>query len=393
MYTVYYNYANYCFVESINIGENSSEWIVTQVFDKDSLERSTESLLYLIEKMEEGNDALEVQAGDAFDQGTMLRTLSATLERRATQSEQRALLSEIRATDLQNRTQQAWQRCQQEQARLDELNNQVLQLQAQAGNNGDQSWVIQRDEIDVMEEVIGRGRWGPIKAANFRGKRVAAKMLQGIAVSQHNIQIFERSFTIASQLCHPNLVQFIGATVERASVILFELLPTNLRSELNRTRLRRNQVVAISKDVALALNYLHKRRTPVIHRDISSENVLLLPRGVDQWTAKLSNSSTMNFIWEAQTQSPGNPLYAAPEAHIPGQHSTKMDVFSFGILAMELVTGRRPIRPVVIDAQIMRQQIQVLQWPDMEDIMNNCIVLEKDNRPEISHVLQQLRAI
>ena len=81
---------------------------------------------------------------------------------------------------------------------------------------------------------------------------------------------------------------------------------------------------------ALPLNYLHKKTPqPIIHRDISSANVLLQPiGGEERWMAKVLNSSTANFLRQTETERPGDVLYAAPEAIYPNQHSSKMDVLS-----------------------------------------------------------------
>ena len=84
---------------------------------------------------------------------------------------------------------------------------------------------------------------------------------------------------MAAKLRHPNLVQFIGASVEGNPVFLTELMPTSLRAQLEvDTYLQPNYVKSIGSDVAKALNYMHLMKpNPLIHRDISSANILLEP--------------------------------------------------------------------------------------------------------------------
>ena len=104
----------------------------------------------------------------------------------------------------------------------------------------------------------------------------------------------------------------------------------------------RVQITSIAQDVACALRYLHQwRPSPIIHRDISSANVLLepLPNG---WRAKVSDYGSANFMNAVATAAPGSPAYAAPEARYPDQHSPKMDTFSYGVLLVEMCVRRFP---------------------------------------------------
>ena len=84
--------------------------------------------------------------------------------------------------------------------------------------------------------------------------------------------------SIESRVRHPNLVQFIGATKVGNLLILIELMSTSLHKELQKSRLTKQQILGIAQDVALGLNYLHLFKPhPIIHRDVSSPNVLSKP--------------------------------------------------------------------------------------------------------------------
>ncbi|XP_011408796.1 PREDICTED: putative U-box domain-containing protein 53, partial [Amphimedon queenslandica] len=141
-------------------------------------------------------------------------------------------------------------------------------------------------EITMTGVVLGKGGWGEVKVADFCGLKVAAKCLYEIIISPHNIMKFSREMNIASKICHPNLLQFIGATTEGNPIILTELMPTSLRKELETGGLAYHAVLNISLDIACALNYLHLFKPhPILHRDISSANVLLQGTGFG-WRAK-----------------------------------------------------------------------------------------------------------
>lgn len=201
-------------------------------------------------------------------------------------------------------------------------------------------WVVSRQEINFTTEELGTGGWATVKVAIFRGQRVAAKCLHHQIVSAHNIRLFTREMNIAAQARHPNLLQFIGATMDAEPVILTELLPMSLRRLMEATNLSKQQIKSLSCDVARALNYLHlSSPDPIIHRDVSSGNVLLEPTGENIWKAKLADYGSANFVRYTTTVGPGNPLYSAPEVGDPKQHSPKMDTYSFGILLIEMCSG------------------------------------------------------
>ena len=162
---------------------------------------------------------------------------------------------------------------------------------------GYQLWVVQKEEVELTQEVLGRGSWATVCLARFRGLRVAAKCLHDLKISDYNCQLFSREMTIAATIRHPNLLQFIGATTEGQPIILTELMSSSLRAELERQPLSPHQIPSISLDVARALLYLHLMQPdPVIHRDISSANVLLNPGPNDSWLAKVSDYGSANYL-------------------------------------------------------------------------------------------------
>ena len=144
------------------------------------------------------------------------------------------------------------------------------------------SWRVQSDEIQVIEgRPLGVGGWGKVRVAMFRGVKVAAKFIHETIISPHNIDLFIREMNIAACVRHPNLLLFIGASLEgNKPVIITELMQDNLRSRLLTLTPLHDHVISIGTDVACALNYLHLMKPePIMHRDVSSANVLLEPIG------------------------------------------------------------------------------------------------------------------
>ena len=132
--------------------------------------------------------------------------------------------------------------------------------------------------------------------------------------------MFEREMSIAARCRHPCLLQFIGATNDEGSpLFVTELMESSLRALLEQRPLSSLEVSVISLDVARALNYLHLQKpSPIIHRDISSANVLLW-RQADQWRGKVSDYGTANVLQHTMTVGPGAIIYSAPEAHTKHQ--------------------------------------------------------------------------
>ena len=248
-------------------------------------------------------------------------------------------------------------------------------------------WVVRKEEVKMTSEVLGRGGWGEVRVAKFRGLRVAAKCLYQVILSQYNLEKFTREMSIAAKLRHPNLLLFIGATREGEPVILTELMPTSLRKELEWREMPRVQIISISQDVARGLCYLHQWKPyPIIHRDISSGNVLLepLPNG---WKAKVSDYGSANFMNDVTTAGPGTPAYAAPEASFPHLHSPKMDIFSFGVLLVEMCLCKFPeSRP-----ERRNDQIRRIQWPAMVTLIRSCTSEKSADRPSMSDIVELLQ--
>ena len=251
------------------------------------------------------------------------------------------------------------------------------------------SWIIKRNEIQIIEneERLGVGGWGEVKIAMFRGIKVAAKFMHEDIISPHNIDLFIREMNMAARVRHPNLLLFIGASVDiDQPVLVTELMPTNLRSNIERATLSKVQKISIGTDVALGLNYLHLMKPdPIIHRDVSSSNVLLEPVGVNNWRAKVSDYGSVNYASLVATERPGNAVYAAPESPDSKRQTPKMDVYSYGLLLFEMVTGKFP--------NGNKPQLEILLWQQMAALIRNCISRDPANRPDMKDILISLQQL
>ena len=243
----------------------------------------------------------------------------------------------------------------------------------------------------MTDEVIGVGGWAEVRVAHFRGALVAAKKLQQIIISEYNLELFQREMEIAAHVRHPNLLLFMGATTEEHPIFLSELMPTSLRKEMEKGSFKREQILSIGCDVACGLNYLHLCvPNPIIHRDVSSANVLLEHSGPKNWKAKVSDYGSANILRRISTTvGPGSPAYSAPESCSPHLHSPKMDVYSFGVLVAEMCRNRPPGETI----EERKKQLDEVRWPSVNGIIRWCITDLADGRPSMSEVLEGLREL
>ena len=264
-------------------------------------------------------------------------------------------------------------------------------------------WLISKEEVAMTEEVIDRGTYSEVRVALFRGLRVAAKSLHNVIISQYYLHIFTREMTIASRLRHPNLLLFIGATTQgRPPIILTELMATSLRAELSQHPLSNGQIKSIAMDVACGLNYLHQWKPhPIIHGDVSSHNVLLKPFRANSWEAKVSGFGPVKSVKQISFND-GPPFisryaapeakfqpYAASEAMFPKDDTPKMDVYSFGVLLVEMCLRRLP-EPSPAERASQAKQVQ---WNSMASIIDNCTAYFHTDRPMLVLVIEKLRQL
>ena len=284
-----------------------------------------------------------------------------------------------REQNLQQQLQQAQQESQERERRLQQ------QLRERDRQERESSWVVHRNDVIMTDKVLGRGGWGEVRVAHFHGLDVAAKVLHDTIISDYNVSLFAREMNIASKIRHPNLLQFIGATTEGNPIILTELMPTSLRKELESGGLAYPAILSISVDVACALNYLHLFKPhPILHRDVSSANVLLQPM-LGVWRAKVSDygsANLQNLI--GRTTNPGNPVYSAPEAGNPREHSPAMDVFSYGVLLIEMISRRIPLPGE------REGLINDIRRAPFKSLVQRCLIVEYKQRPTMADIITEL---
>ena len=278
------------------------------------------------------------------------------------------------------------------------LNEQVKELKQHKVTAMDESWKVNYKEVTLTKQELGRGGWGVIWIGEFRGKKVAVKQMYKLIASPDNIKLFEREMNTMAQLRHPNLIQFIGAVLDHPSgnpMIITEIMDISLRGAYEKKQLSPVPVsncLSIMRDVAVGLNYLHCLPDPIIHRDVSTANVLLESKGPGKWKTKISDFGSAKFARSAVTKAAGAEVYSAPEAlqavieFEEEKQTPKMDVYSYGILLCEVVTCQFPERQIF---RGMLQQVHTQSQP-LYELVACCIKKDPQDRPTMKQIIQQL---
>ncbi len=206
----------------------------------------------------------------------------------------------------------------------------------------------------LRSQALGAGSYGAVYRAKWNQQMCAAKLPHPLLLEggNHKAKLYLKQFKKECELLgsfrHDNVVQFLGTCTDSHSgqpALLMELMDQNLTNFLKHSNkpLPYYLEVDLCHDVAQALEYLHSNR--ITHRDLSSNNVLL----TTNLKAKVSDFGMSKVIDAALemtstlTLCPGNILYMPPEALAsPPVYTEKMDCFSFGVLAIQIMCRQFP---------------------------------------------------
>ena len=241
------------------------------------------------------------------------------------------------------------------------------------GGQPDARAALERYQLHGIRETgeeLGRGSYATVIEVDFKGMRCAAKKIHS-TLSQRGegdrlVGRFEEECRLLGTLRHPHIVQFLGIYFDPATdlpVLVMEFLPAALAQCVERYgRLPAEISYAILRDVALGLCYLHEQRPPVIHRDLSANQVLL----TGDMTAKISDFGVAKILqaeeMSCMTQTPGTQSYMPPEALCPNPcYDVKLDVFAFGVMLVHVLSGQWPFpsEPTRVDPHNLARVIGV----------------------------------
>ncbi|KAH6776067.1 hypothetical protein C2S52_013628 [Perilla frutescens var. hirtella] len=195
---------------------------------------------------------------------------------------------------------------------------------------------------------LGRGGFGPVYKGKFpEGLEVAVKRLS--SCSGQGVEEFLNEVVLIAKLQHRNLVRLLGYCIKGDErILLYEYMPNRsldafIFDEHKRFLLDWKKRFDIILGIARGLLYLHQdSRLRIIHRDLKTSNILL----DEDMNPKISDFGLARIVEGKGTEASTNKVvgtfgYMSPEYALDGKFSIKSDVFSFGVVMLEIVSGRK----------------------------------------------------
>ncbi|HEX3765760.1 MAG TPA: serine/threonine-protein kinase [Kofleriaceae bacterium] len=254
----------------------------------------------------------------------------------------------------------------------------------------------------TLRAVLGQGAYGEVHlGVPSAGPRVAVKILSATAARDaETVTRFQREADTARRLEHPSVIRIldVGSSRGRHYIIMELVRGGSLRRLLQRGAVPPAQVLSVLTDVAAALAYAHAQG--VVHRDVKPENVLLTRAGrakvADFGLARTTDQSSLT----TQGRILGTALYMSPE-QVRGQRAiAASDVYAFGVMLYEVITGDRPF---TADSQLgyLYQHAEVEpprpvirgRYPAaLAGLALACLAKEAADRPTMADVAERLAA-
>ena len=278
---------------------------------------------------------------------------------------------------------------------------------------------LKLSNVKSSGRVIGKGAYGRVIEVHVHGTLCAAKEVHPILIEHVTPKEFEttkQSFlsecTKASRILHPNVVQMLGiyypTPQARLPWLVMELMESSLKSFLegySKEKIPLHIKLSILIDTAQGLEFLHGQ--DIVHRDLSSNNVLLTKHLVakiaDLGVAKAIEQNKM----KTQTQIPGTLYFMPPETlSVRPRYGKPVDVFSLACVALHMMSHKWPepkdrvqVDPIthemtaLTEVQRREEYLQSCSLLPLKKLITQCLHNQPDQRLDISAVCEDLKAL
>ncbi|KAJ0494718.1 putative protein kinase RLK-Pelle-LRR-IX family [Helianthus annuus] len=278
-----------------------------------------------------------------------------------------------------------------------------------------------------QDNILGKGGFGTVyKGELHDGTKIAVKRMESGVMSEKGLDEFKSEIAVLTKVRHRHLVALLGYCLDgNERLLVYEYMPQGTLSRFlfdwqkeDLKPLEWTKRLIIALDVARGVEYLHGlAQQSFIHRDLKPSNILL----GDDMRAKVSDFGLVRLAPDGKaslvTRLAGTFGYLAPEYAVTGRVTTKIDVFSFGVILMELITGRR-----ALDETQPEESVHLVQWfrrmhinkdtfrkaidPTLDldeealasvstvaELAGHCCAREPHQRPDMSHAVNVLSSL
>eukprot|EP01113_Clastostelium_recurvatum_P017561 TRINITY_DN2065_c0_g1_i2.p1 TRINITY_DN2065_c0_g1~~TRINITY_DN2065_c0_g1_i2.p1 ORF type:complete len:611 (+),score=151.57 TRINITY_DN2065_c0_g1_i2:48-1880(+) len=261
--------------------------------------------------------------------------------------------------------------------------------------------------FDKVKDYLGGGAYGKVYRGVCRGKNVAIKVPLRQQMSEAELQAVRHEVDIMRNIFHPNVVLFLGANTQAGSLMIAtELMRTDLDQLIHNnpefSKVTLSTKIKMAKDAALGLNWLHGI-CHIIHRDLKPANLLVDKNNTVKVTDFGFSETLMagRGLLHDMKGPKGTALYMAPEVMKQEGFNEKADVYSFGLILYELLTGE-DLFPEYDDLDPFfhaicfdheRPKIPAGTIPSLARLMTSCWAPDPNARPSFKEVLRSLDEI
>lgn len=274
--------------------------------------------------------------------------------------------------------------------------------------------------------ILGRGGFGTVyKGELHDGTKIAVKRMESGVMSEKGLDEFQSEIAVLTKVRHRHLVALLGYCLDgNERLLVYEYMPQGTLSrflfnwkEEGLQPLEWMKRLTIALDVARGVEYLHGlAQQSFIHRDLKPSNILL----GDDMRAKVADFGLVRLAdgkASIATKLAGTFGYLAPEYAVTGRVSTKIDVFSFGVILMEIITGRKALDESfpddsqhlvpwfrrmhiskdtfhkAIDPSLELNEETLASISTVSELAGHCSAREPYQRPDMGHVVNVLSSL
>ncbi|XP_005096987.2 serine/threonine-protein kinase A-Raf isoform X2 [Aplysia californica] len=282
---------------------------------------------------------------------------------------------------------------------------------SRARRDSNEDWEIPNSEI-MYDRQIGSGSFGTVFKAHWHGP-VAVKKLNVTDPTDAQMQAFKNEVGVLRKTRHLNILLFMGLVSKPHLAIVTQWCDGHSlykHLHVQETKFRVDQLTMIAKQTAQGMDYLHAKS--IIHRDLKSNNIFLTEVCTENMTVKIGDFglATVKTRWSGShmfQQPSGSILWMAPEVirmKEQNPYTFQSDVYAFGIVMFELMTGSLPYAHINNKDQILFMVGKGYLRPDLawcrsdtpkqlKRIMQDCVDLNRDGRPLFPQILASLEAL